>query len=377
MAHRICKIAVVVPKYGLVGGGEKFVQELTERIAASPDYEVHVFAHKWKQQSDRIAFHKVPVISFPKFLTTISFAWFAKRGMASMNFTIIHTHERIFHADIFSMHSVPHGFWVREIRRKRMSLFDYGTRWVESRLINKGGCRAFLPVSGITKEKFLQEFDAGSGRVQVIHPGVDNEKFNQFDRAMCRAEIRKRFGFDDEAVILLFVSMNFELKGLDNLMAGVARTRAKFPAAPLKLLVVGKGNVRKYKSLAENLGIDDDVAFAGVWKENIEQVYLAADIFVMLSSFDTFGMAVLEAMAASLPVVISHNVGAKDLVIDGRNGFIVGREDIDALSARIIFLLKKENRQVMGEEAHKVARGKTWDHTAEQVLKIYHDFTGN
>ena len=377
MAHRIYKIAVVVPKYGLVGGGEKFVLELTERIAASPDYEVHVFAHKWKQQSDRIAFHKVPVISFPKFLTTISFAWFAKRRMASMNFDIIHTHERIFHADIFSMHSVPHGFWVREIRRKRMSLFDYGTRWVERRLINKGKCRAFLPVSGITKEKFLQEFNAEAGRVQVIHPGVDNEKFNQFDRAICRAEIRKRFGFDDEAVILLFVSMNFELKGLDNIMAGVARTKAKFPAAPLKLLVVGKGNVRKYKRLAESLGIGNDIAFAGIWKENIEQVYLAADIFVMLSSFDTFGMAVLEAMAASLPVVISHNVGAKDLVIDGRNGFIVVREDIAALSARIIFLLKKENQKVMGEEAHKVAQGKTWNHTAQQVLQIYHDFTEN
>ncbi len=377
MAHRICKIAVVVPKYGLVGGGEKFVQELTERIAASPDYEVHVFAHKWKQQSDRITFHKVPVITFPKFLTTISFAWFAKRRMASMNFDIIHTHERIFHADIFSMHSVPHGFWVREIRRKRMSLFDYGTRWVESRLVNKGGCRAFLPVSGITKEKFLQEFNAEAGRVQVIHPGVDNEKFNQFNREICRAEIRKRFGFGDEAVILLFVSMNFELKGLDNLMAGVVMTKAKFPAAPLKLLVVGKGNIRKYRSLAEDLGIGDDVAFAGVWKENIEQVYLAADIFVMLSGFDTFGMAVLEAMAASLPVVISHNVGAKDLVIEGRNGFIVGREDIDALSARIIFLLKKENRKAMGEEAHKVAQGKTWDHTAAEVLKIYHDFTAN
>lgn len=377
MAHRIYKIAVVVPKYGLVGGGEKFVLELTERIAASPDYEVHVFAHKWKQQSDRITFHKVPVISFPKFLTTVSFAWFAKRRMASMNFDIIHTHERIFHADIFSMHSVPHGFWVREIRRRRMSLFDYGTRWVESRLINKGGCRAFLPVSGITKEKFLQEFNADSGRVQVIHPGVDNEKFNQFNRETCRAEIRKRFSFDDESVILLFVSMNFELKGLDNLMAGMAMTKAKFPAAQLKLLVVGKGNIRKYRSLADDLGIGDDIAFTGVWKENIEQVYLAADIFVMLSGFDTFGMAVLEAMAASLPVVISHNVGAKDLVIDGHNGFVVSREDIDALSARIIFLLKKENRKMMGKEAYKVAQGKTWDHTAEEVLKIYHDLMEN
>ena len=376
MTSKIYKIAVVVPKYGLVGGGERFVLELTERIAADHHYDVHVFANKWKQQSDRITFHKVPVISFPKFLTTISFAWFANRKIAEMNFDIIHTHERIFHADIFTMHSVPHRFWVKEIRRKNMSLFDYGTSWVEKSLINDGKCRMFLPVSNVAKEKFLQEFNIDSRKVRIIHPGVDIDKFNKLDRKACCYEIRKQFGIKKTDTVILFVSMNFELKGLDNLMAAMALTKSKHPSEKLKLLVVGKGNEKKYGKLAQELGIKDDVIFAGVWKDNIEQIYIASDIFAMISQFDTFGIAVLEAMSASLPVIITGNVGAKDLVKNEINGFIVDREDIDLISSKIIFLLNRESRQNMAEEAYKEAMKNTWDAMAIKVLKIYDEIIG-
>jgi len=377
ITSKVYKIAVVVPKYGLVGGGEKFVLELTERIASSHRYDVHVFANKWRPLSNRITFHKVPVISFPKFLTTISFAWFANRKIAKISFDLIHTHERIFHADIFTMHSVPHRFWVKEIRRKNMSLFDYGTSWVERRLIKNGKCPMFLPVSNVAKEKFLQEFNIDLGKVRVIHPGVDIDRFNKLDRNVCRKEIRKRFGIDETDTLILFVSMNFELKGLNNLMAAMSVTKSKHPSEKLKLLVVGKGNEKKYGRLAHTLGIKNDVVFAGVWKDNIEQVYLASDIFAMPSGFDTFGMVVLEAMSASLPVIISGNVGAKDLVRDGINGFVVDREDIEIISSRIIFLLNKEKRQNMAKEAHDEAIKHTWDETAKKVLKIYNEFTDN
>jgi UDP-glucose:(heptosyl)LPS alpha-1,3-glucosyltransferase len=258
-----------------------------------------------------------------------------------------------------------------------MSLFDYGTSWVEKSLINNGKCRMFLPVSGIAKEKFLQEFLVDPEKVQVIHPGVDIDRFSKFDRNVCRREIRKRFGIDETDTVVLFVSMNFELKGLDNLMAAMALTKSKHPSEKLKLLVVGKGNKKKYGRLAQKLGLKNDVVFAGVWKDNIEQIYLASDIFAMPSGFDTFGMAVLEAMSASLPVIISGNVGAKDLVRDGINGFVVEKEDISLISSKIGFMLDKENRKKMAKEAYKVAEQNTWDCMSARVLKIYHEFTGN
>ena len=65
------KIAVVIPKYGLLGGAENHTAELTNRIAQRSLYDVHVLANKWTNHIGNITFHKIPIFTFPKFLTTI------------------------------------------------------------------------------------------------------------------------------------------------------------------------------------------------------------------------------------------------------------------------------------------------------------------
>jgi len=368
------KIAVVIPKYGLLGGAERFAYELTERLSLNEKYEFHVFANKWQSDSDRITFHKVPIIRFPRFLTTISFAWFANRKISKMNFDLIHTHDRIFDADIFTMHGIPHRVWVNEVRKKSMSLFDCATCWVEKHLINNTRCKKFLPVSDLTKEKFLQEYRINPEKLQVIHPGVDIDKFHRLDRERCRKEIRKQFKIDPFDIVILFVSMNFEIKGLDYVMAAAGKAKTSYPSQNLKLLVVGKGDYKKYGVLAQKAGIKDNVIFAGVHKENLEKIYLASDIFMMLSRFDTFGMTVLEAMAASLPVIISSNVGAKDLVKEEINGFLIENTgDAEQISNKMGFMLNEENRRRMAKAAYNTALTNTWGLTAKKVELIYEE----
>ena len=374
MTENIRKIAVVIPKYGLVGGAERFVRELTERIAHNPRYDVHVFANRWKANSERVTFHKVPIITFPKFLTTVSFALFAHRKMAKMKFDLIHAHDRVFHAHIFTMHCNPHRMWVRDARKKKvMSLFDYATILVEKRLINDPGCAVFLPVSNLTKEAFLEEYNLKPHRMRVVHPGVNVEEFNLPNRDLYRHEIRERFGIDLQETVILFVSMNFEMKGLDRLMGALARLKTANRSDKVKLLVVGKGDVAKYTGLAWKMGIGEDIVFAGlIEKEKIAQIYLASDIYTMLSKFDTFGMAVLEAMAASLPVIVGSKVGAKDMVIHGGNGFVVEEEmGADEIASLIGLLLDRELRIRMGQEAYQTAIANTWEVVAKKVEMIY------
>ena len=366
------QIAIVIPKYGFVGGAERFVYELTERLSYNEKYDVHVFANKWQSNSDRITFHKVPIIRFPRFLTTISFAWFANRKISKMNFDLIHTHDRIFDADIFTMHGIPHRIWVHEVRKKFMSLFDRATCWVERHLVNNTRCEKFLPVSSLTKEKLLQEYRIEPEKIQVIHPGVDIEKFQMFDRESCRKEIREYFGIDSSDIVILFVSMNFEIKGLDYVIAAIGKAKASYPSHNFKLLVVGKGDYKKYSALAQKAGIKDDVIFSGVQKKNLGKIYLASDIFMMLSRFDTFGMTVLEAMAASLPVIISSNVGAKDLVGEGINGFVIDdTNNADMICEKIGFMLDSKTRITMAKEAYNTALNNSWDAVAKKVANIY------
>lgn len=367
------RIAVVIPKYGRIGGAERFAFELTERLARDGRYEMHVFANRWVAGPGPVTFHKVPKVRFPRFLRQVGFAWFVGRAVESGGFDLVHAHDRVFSADVFTMHSIPHETWVRDVRRRRPNLFDRAMAWVERRLVERGGCAWFLPVSGIAGDAYRSMYGVDASRVRVLHPGVDLARFTSPDRAACRAAVRERYGIGPSEVVALFVGMNFEVKGLGVIIEAVAKAKVQRPGAEFRLLVVGKGDSAEYRSLATSLGIGDAVIFAGP-QEGVEEFYLASDLFLMLSKFDTFGMVVLEAMAARLPVILSANVGAKDLVEEGVNGFVLpdGR-DADSAAEKILLLLDENRRVAMGEAGFRTASIHTWERLAGEVGKVYEE----
>ena len=124
--------------------------------------------------------------------------------------------------------------------------------------------------------------------------------------------------------------------------------------------------------MAQSLGIAEAVTFAGTQIDGLERYYRAADIFIMLSKFDTFGMVVLEAMAAGLPVIVSPNVGAKDLVEEAVNGYVLPEhQDVDAAANRIVQLSNMEQREAMGGVAVQTAVMHDWTNLAETMEQIY------
>lgn len=366
------RIAVVVPRYGLVGGGEKLVFELTERIAADPRWQVHVFANQWQRGSDAIQFHHIPILPFPRWAIPLSFALFARKQIKRCGVDLIHTHERIFDAQVYSVHGIPHRLWVKEIRGKRlMSLYDRVLAGIEQGLITGPACQHLLAVSSITAARLNQAFDGIDRRIRIVAPGVDRRPFSRWPREACRAALRQRYHWSADDVIVLFVGMNFEVKGLDRIISAVALAQQSCPTAALRLLVAGKGDVGKYRRQADALGLGDRVAFAGPVHTEIERIYLGSDIFILLSRFDTFGLVVLEAMAAGLPVIISRNVGARDVVQDGWNGFVVDAEDVFSVAERIAAIASPQRRSQMGIKALDTARAHSWEAMVAKVVKVY------
>ncbi|PKN66946.1 MAG: hypothetical protein CVU54_17655 [Deltaproteobacteria bacterium HGW-Deltaproteobacteria-12] len=365
------KIAVVIPKYGLLGGAEQFVAELTDRLVTPTGYDFHVYANRWEQSAAPLTFHRVPIFSFPKFLTTLSFAYFTQRRISRDNLSLVHSHERIFAADIFTLHGIPHRYWVHHIRRKKMSLYDLATAWVEKKLVYEGNCKKFVAVSSLTKKIFLQEYPIDPDLVDVIHPGVDLQDYAQQDKAFVRQSIRRELGINDADPVILFASMNFEIKGLDDILPALAKLKAQ--NRKFKLIVAGKGNIKKYTRMTKEFRILSDVIFTGpINKEKMIRMYLSCDLYVMLSKFDTFGMVVLEAMAAGLPVIISSNVGAQDLVQEGENGFIIkDTSDSDYVAARIALLCDENMSRPMGQKAYQTATQNTWDRVVAKYQELY------
>ena len=371
------RIAVVIPKYGLVGGAEGFVYNLTERLAQRDGFDVHVFANKWRQGTAPVAFHKVPTIRFPRFLEPISFAYWANQRISQENFDIVHSHERIFEMGLFTFHGIPHKEWIRTTRTRPMTLFDRATAWVEQKGLSNRHLQMVMPVSSLAKEALLKIYDLPESKVTVNPPGIDAGRFSALNPQACRREVFQRHGLSYEDIIVLFVSMNFELKRLDLVLKGIAGLVAQENRnLPLKLLVVGKGNSRRFTALARDLGIAERVIFTGVIRE-MEKYYLASDIFTMPSKFDTFGLAVLEAMAAGLPVIITGSVGARDLVKSGVNGFVLAdNPTVPEMTAALGALAKREKRLQMGEKGRQVAARNTWDKTADRIADLYSRLTG-
>jgi UDP-glucose:(heptosyl)LPS alpha-1,3-glucosyltransferase len=373
MMTRRPRIAVVIPKYGVVGGAERFAAEVTSRLAASSDYEFHVFAQQWATADDSpVTFHRIPRRPFPRSLRPWAFARHVARALESGNFDLVHSHDRIFAADIVSLHCTPHRAWVKDILHKRMSLFDRSTIAVETRLLRQARSTTFLPVSSLTMDMFRREYPESSGRWAIVPPGVDYERFSSPDRDQCRQEIRDRHGIPRGAFLVLFAGMNFQLKGLDAIMESVALARRQRPAAGIHLLVVGRGQTGKYRAKARALEMDDAVNFAGEVTEGIEDYYRASDAFMMLSAFDTFGMVVLEAMAAGLPVIIGPQVGAKDLVHQGENGFVLqNRNDSAAAADCLVGLTVWEHRERLAANTAATAAGSDWSFLTEKIRGYY------
>ena len=366
------RIAVVCPNYGLVGGAESFAFELTERLAKMEHFEIHVFANRWREGNSPAIFHKVPIIKFPRWARPVSFAWFAEKAIKAGNFDIVHSHERLFSYDFLTHHGFPHKTWVKEIRKKRLSLFDRATAGIEKAGITSMEHPMILPVSSMGKNHLLGQFDIPDSRITVIHPGITVKKFTETDAEKCRDEIRRNHGLADDDIVILFVGMNFDVKGLDRLLKAVADfTEGGRKHPTLKLLIVGKGDDKKYSETTRDLKISDRVVFAGV-SHNVEKYYPAGDFFAMPSYLDSFGIVVLEAMASGLPVIISNKVGAFEVVEPGITGYIVRDENFDqemtdALSA----LMDQEKRKNMGENAKRVALCHDWDFVAEKIAGLY------
>jgi UDP-glucose:(heptosyl)LPS alpha-1,3-glucosyltransferase len=366
------KIAVVIPKYGLVGGAEGFSYALTERLAMKDEFEIHVFANRFRRGEAPIHYHRVPMLVFPRFLRQISFAWFVQRRLCSNGYDLVHSHDRIFQMDLFTLHGIPHGTWIRRMRHKRSSLFDRAMIQVEETGLKGPPFPRIMPVSTLVKNELQKTYPIPDSSIEVVHPGVSTKRFSREEHKGWRREIRKRHGIGEQDTVVLFVGMNFEIKRLGLLIESIARlSKSTVGGQNVRLLVVGKGDETPYRAAAGKMGVSDAIVFAGV-TEAVQKYYAAGDIFAMPSVYDTFGMVVLEAMAAGLPVIISQTVGARDLVTDGVQGFILDEPPIaEQIALKIEWLMREKNRLEMGENARREALKHSWDRVADQMAARY------
>lgn len=233
--------------------------------------------------------------------------------------------------------------------------------------------------------QFQWLYHADTQRVAVIPPGVDTAHFYPIpsDEALEYA------GVPSDKRMVLFVGRVEPLKGIDGLLKAIAVLRAQTPDlyASLCLAVIGGSaddgedvatEMSRLQEIRRALAIEETVTFLGQKaQDSLPYYYSAAEVVVVPSHYESFGLVALEAMACGTPVVASETGGLAFLVRDGETGFHVPTGDPEALAERLRRLLTDEVlRRRLGQQAADYARRYAWPIIADQVIDLYHGTLG-
>jgi UDP-glucose:(heptosyl)LPS alpha-1,3-glucosyltransferase len=300
------KIAIVIGAFTRFGGAERMAVETCERL--KDKFEFHVICREYDVQLDGVKIHKVRRINFPRSLKRLIFAFQVRNVLKKLDFDLVHSHERIFEADIFSLHGTPPEHWAKEVLgRKYLNLFDRSCAYLDRKLINSSRCKVLLPVSRLVEDCYKKYYDLSQKTIEVVHPTVSDEFVNPSSPLF---DWRERLNTPKDAKVVLFIANNYEHKGLDLVFDAISEI---FKTKEIYLWVGGRGNITKYEAKAKKLRIGNFVRFTGMISENLPHLYRSANLFVLPSKFDTFGIVVIEALASGLPVIISNSCGAISL----------------------------------------------------------------
>jgi len=225
----------------------------------------------------------------------------------------------------------------------------------------------------VEASELVLAYGADPDLVEVIPPGVDHTVFFPDDQIAAR----HRLGLHVEGPLVLFVGRIQPLKGL-----GLAiETLAELPKGATLVVVGGPSGadgpaeVSRLHTLADALGVADRVRWVAPQPhEALADWYRAADVCIVPSRTESFGLVALEAAACGTPVVAADVGGLRSLVDDGHTGFLVPERTSGAFAAPVARLLgDRELARTMGARAAARSGGYTWNMTAARLRRVYVD----
>ena len=370
--------------YPTFGGSGVVATELGLELSKR-GHEVHFISYsvpmRLKSFSENVFFHKVEMSSYPLFdfpLYSIALASKIVEVAKYNGLDIVHAHYAIPHA--------TSAYLAREIIK-------------EENLSGKNGCElkiittlhgtditlvgleiSFLPtmkfsiqksdgvtaVSSFLKVKTISQYGITKD-IEVIPNFIDIEKYQRLSNHETDC-LRERYSKNGEK-ILVHTSNFRPLKRVDDCIRIFNEVRKKIPS---KLLLIGDGPERSNcEYLAKDLGIHDDVTFYGN-QESFVEILSVADLFLMPSQSESFGLSALEAMACGVPVVSSNAGGLPELNLHGETGYIAEMADVSKMAEYAIDLLENKRKyKIFSENARNRAVNLF---STEKIVPLYEQY---
>lgn len=356
------------------GGTERDLYELAGRLAGL-GHRVTVYCHEAGPAPDGVAAVLLPASRGGELARIWSLAALGPRAAARGGHDLVIGFAHALRQDIVRCGGGTHRAYLARLagldgplRRaaRYANLRRQSMLAIERRQYSPDCYRRVLAISKAVRDDVMATYGVPESRIDIVYDGVDTERFHPRNRARDRARVRAEFGIEEDVPLVLFVGNGFRRKGLDALLAALARGRADS-----HLLVVGVDRQRaRYEALAGRLGLSARVRFAG--RQGVpEHFYAAADLFALPAVQEAFGNAVLEALATGLPVVVSACAGAAELLEGGlASGIVAEPGDAGVLAQAIATMLKPGVRDAVAPVARQIAERHTYAHNARGIEEV-------
>jgi D-inositol-3-phosphate glycosyltransferase len=229
-------------------------------------------------------------------------------------------------------------------------------------------CNRIIAPTEREKEYLIHYYDASPKAITVIPCGVNLELFRSVEKEIARNYL----GLDGKGIIL-FVGRIVPLKGIDRLLMAMPYLEN---GQRLKLLVIGgdeycRDEMKRLRSLAQSLQIHDSVSFLGLVKhEELPYFYSAADLCVLPSYYESFGLVALESLACGTPVVATKVGGLESVIRQGETGYVVLDNTPFRLANKMALLLSMSNKEAISSIRASVTKF-SWSRIAEAIVNEY------
>ncbi len=257
------------------------------------------------------------------------------------------------------------GYDVGALRKGVYRFFDrFSERYVDR----------FVTVSEVLKKTLIEKHKIPEGKVVKIYNGIEIEKYrpNGKEVRSQKSEVRREFGLAKDAPVIGAIGRMVWQKGFEYLIESIPTIIETLPQS--KILIVGDGPPlrERLEALSKELGVRDNVIFAG-FRNDIKEILSAVDLLVVPSLLEGFPMIILEAMAMAKPIVATNIDGITEQITDGVNGILIPPKDPSALAKSVVRVLNdKELARTMGLAAReKVKQEFSVEKMVAKTEKIY------